>query len=284
MCYNFDKMSQLKIGDFFKFTKQISVDNFNVPSFGNQALESDRFYEKSVINACKDEKCLRERLEEQKKINELLEKCQKTEEAIESVNSIIMEKNEEIEKLQKMLKLTTIQRPKPVVNSSTVVAIPEVTPVCQTISIADAPLATNKESKNVESQLTFSKFLGEFNDSQMAQLRSLGPTIRDDSTFVSSVMRFLYSERLDCLKNKSVSGRGRTKEEKKEQLTPHKKTVLDEMFGERINCLTSNKDEIINRKKNLNKYVKDAISNINRSEQSKKTHTNACQRLAAEFD
>lgn len=265
---------------FFKPTKQINIDD-SISSSGDQALKSDVFYERCMTNACREEKCVSEKLAEQKKINELLEKCEKTKEAIKSVNSIIKEKNNKIEALRKLLETSTIQRPK---KTKSAAIIAKVTPVCQTTSMPDAVIVTKEGAKHIQSQLSFSKFLGHFNELQLAQLRSLGPTVRDDSSFVFSAMRFLYSDRLDCLKSKSVSGRGRTKVEKKEKLTPEKKTIIEEMFVERISRISVNKEENISRNKLLHKYVKDAIYNISRSELSKNSQRDACQNLAKHFE
>lgn len=265
-------MNQHKIEEYFKFRKQVNFhDDNEVESI---AIESDRFYEKCLSNACKDEKCSSEKLMQRTKINELSRKCEQTEEAIASVNSIIEDKNEEIRKLQKMLDMSTITplEYSTFDRSTTLNNTPDIT------SILNLPESSNKQSKSVESELSFSKFAGKFIDSELAELRSVGPTIRDDSTFVSCVIRYLYSGCLESLENKSVSGRGRTKEERKEKLTPEKKAVIDDIFAERINHLTNSTEEYKSRYKLLHKYIKDAIFNINRSERSKTSQ--ACRNLA----
>lgn len=273
-------MNQPKIKEFFKVTKK-GNNNYEVEE-DNYVLESERFYDNCLLNMCDKQICLEEKSNQKEKIIELSNKCEQIESAIASVNSIIKDKDHEIDTLRKNLEATKIQHLQitPLENTPAL----NYSQIAQTTSLANGTPTLNKKVEVMDAGLSFVKFSEKFRDSQLAQLRSIGPTIRDDSTFITTLMKFLYNGKFDTLMNKSVSGRGRTKAEKKEKITPEKNSLMTEMFSERINEVTTDINDRNNRIKHFNKYIKDAIANINRFEKCKKEQADVCRQLALDFN
>lgn len=120
------------------------------------------------------------------------------------------------------------------------------------------------ESSEVTSALRFHSFSNTFTNETLAKLRLIGTSLYEDSTFVLNVVKFLYNDRLSCLKNKSVSGRGAKAEENKTKITPEKMEIMKSIYAERIDSVTEHAYERENRRKKLNKFIKDAIGTINK--------------------
>lgn len=98
----------------------------------------------------------------------------------------------------------------------------------------------------------------------------MGTVIRDDPEFISTAMRFLYADRLFCLKSKSVTGRSKTDGDKKETISLDKRIIFQKLFDERMNLLDDG-EEKIKRTKKLNEHIKDALAHISKSEEIKTT-------------
>lgn len=82
-----------------------------------------------------------------------------------------------------------------------------------------------------------------------------------DSTFVMKAVRSVYSEDLSRLKNKKYSER---QKKGKEVMSPDKREVITKLYMERIDLTEKDPTKADARKFKFAKYVKDAISNINR--------------------
>lgn len=250
---------------------------FNTTKNSNNLLESDKkhsgsvqdkFYTEILTQHCNKESCVNEKSNLKKKINDMKKKNNQIEIAIKTCATIIEKKKTEIDILQKTLKSTEFN------------LIGTKEPAEKVIEPKE------KKSKVIQaegSQLSFTKFFEYFNELELAEIRSIGCSPREDSKFITLCLKAIYKGRLECLKNKSVSGRGRTKNESKEKLTPSKMPIIQEMFTERINIVTNIDSERSNRLKVLNKLIKDGISNINRSN-TKATEIDACCRLKNDFD
>lgn len=94
----------------------------------------------------------------------------------------------------------------------------------------------------------------------MKSLRSLELTEADDSKFVLAVVRGLYENRMEVLKDKNLSGRSKTTN--KTPITPEKMATIEGVFAER----TSGCSEPAKRSKNLRKMIKSAVETINKQQ------------------
>lgn len=106
----------------------------------------------------------------------------------------------------------------------------------------------------------YSNFEEHLSTESMDTLRSYDITKKNDSKFVLAAVRGLYANRLEVLKNKTVSGR--SKSQPKEKITPTKMTILRELFKTRI----GDDMESSGREKSLSKMVKSAIEQINKTQ------------------
>lgn len=139
---------------------------------------------------------------------------------------------------------------------------------------SEAISVSNKS--NVSNLLRFTGFSNIFTSNQLAELRTIGLSAREDSSFVSSVMKFLYAGRLTILKTKSVSGRSTKIDQPKEKITPEKENVIRKTFAERMIDVN---DDKLGREKKLNKFIKDALINIGKSVEMKEKQKQIVRRL-----
>lgn len=258
-------MSQTMLDAFFILKKNVVSNDIEQ----RIASEKEEFYKKCLIS-CNESVCKNEKLCLKTQISEMKRKCEQIESAVSTCNDVIEEKNKKIEDLKKMLKTARIEQ-----NDTNEIKANEENENHTQVSTSCSVPTSNQMVKN---ELSFSEFKDIFDEQQLAELRSIGCTVRDDSRFISLAIKHIYKGRLECLKNKSVSGRGRTKTEVKEKVTPAKVTILEKMFDERIK-MTNDAAQHKNRFKHLNKFIKDAIANINRSVHAKEIESSACSRL-----
>lgn len=119
----------------------------------------------------------------------------------------------------------------------------------------------------------FLEFNGHFNNDQLRQLRSIPSGKSRDSSFVLTLMRFLYPN-TNVLSKKSATGKARNKMTK-EKLTPHKKNLISDMLKERVSSENGLDDlTILQRMDNVNKLIKNAIENIVGKKSRTKSSTN----------
>lgn len=209
-------------------------------------------------NECRNGSCVKAIAEVSRKKEEMREKIRSIEEAISMCTSILSDKDVEIERLGKQADNFTAKKNAP--NNDIQ---------------SNACGAFNISTESVKSFATFSK---EFTEDELSNLRSINAAKSGDSTFVATCVKYAYKQNLSALKNKSVTGKSRKHGQAKQPVTPSKYKRLSEIFAERVNMITKNVAESKARKNGFNKYMKDAISNINRKTQTDDVE-NACKQL-----
>lgn len=106
----------------------------------------------------------------------------------------------------------------------------------------------------------FHGFENQFSTDSIERLHLIGFAQKEDSAFVLAVMRGLYGGRLDVLSNKTVCGH--SKDETKQPITPAKISIIRNLFHKRLERDSINSAE---RKKKINRHIKSAIENINKT-------------------
>lgn len=190
--------------------------------------ESENFY-KSCLAECQNVECEKEKENLKKQIIELKEKIEKIEDAMESCRSVLMEKDTVIAKLQ--------------VNSTQSLAL-------------DKP------------EMKFESFSNILNGDQINQLKTISTNERGDSTFVCSVLKYIYADNLDSIKNKTACGKN-CKGQKRNMMTPEKKGMVQDILNERLSSLAIGFEEKQKRENKLNKLINDAFYNITKTSESK---------------
>lgn len=281
-------MAQALLTGFYKQTKNTKENNTNCVA---KPAESSDFYDECIRNLskCTEESCKEIKANLNDRIISLRQKCEKTTSSIECAKSVLTEKDKEIEILQKKLEstssITDLTNASPaesleeslVESSTSSSSKQEPTNATKKIIVSSSlqseeSISKSRENETYREQPSFNNFSNNFVDNHLAHLRSIGPTQRDDSTFVSFSLRFIYNENMDCIKGKTLTGRGKNKNEPKKMLTPDKVVVLKNIFNERLNMVTVNADERNARNKLFNKHVSNAIGNVNRG--AEKTEIN----------
>lgn len=257
--------NQTTINTYFK---QIKV----LPSIQPvETVESDtsKFYKNCLEEKedCNNESCIGKKNEINVKREEIRQKIQKTEEAIRVCSMILSEKDKEIELLRKQENRNNMG----LMSSTT--AMPEIAP--------QPTLNTDGDEEEKEATM-FSAFSTDFSEEDLAMLRSIGGDRREDSTFVASSMKCLYKNDLSVLEQKTLTGRSTRPDRLVYPVTPKKVEILSNIFNERMNSITHDEIEKTTRNKYLNKYIKDAITNINKTAKTKETEKNACKQLQEE--
>lgn len=105
-----------------------------------------------------------------------------------------------------------------------------------------------------DEQLMFSKFKGDFTDSELTELRSVRIN-KYDSKFITTCLRMLYKENLKVLANRTVEFPSGSKT----PLTPKKKNLIKAIYQERLLLVPPNEYPI--RYSKLNIHLKNAIRN-----------------------
>lgn len=230
------------ITNYFPQTKNVIID---IDKEKNGKKESEEFYEICLeqLTECTME-CQKEKEELKMKINELKEKIEKVEGAIESCCSVISEKENEITKLQ-------------------------------------GQSSQNGANELNQPKILFESFNDVFDAEQLNKLKSISKTDRSDSTFVCTVIKYLYAENLESIGNKTACGRNKKNHDNKEMMTPTKKKVVQDIYSERLCDIAVNLDERQKRENKLNRLIKDAFANIKNSSESQKKEREALNRLTA---
>lgn len=140
-------------------------------------------------------------------------------------------------------------------------------------SSSTSVVSISHEQSNFES-MRFCEFSNVFASEQLAELRSIGISEREDSTFILSLMRMIYADELTKLKVKSVSGRTTKKDQPKQKFTPEKEKIIRKMYAERLIDVKDN-----NRANKLNKLIKNALRNIVKSIEAKENEKKIARRL-----
>lgn len=114
-----------------------------------------------------------------------------------------------------------------------------------------------------KSEILFGKFEYRFEKEELKKIRSIRAGQRNDSTFVLSILKCLYKNEEAKLSERRVTDRkyGGTK---KNELSAEKKEIMREMLEERVLDELDeqrDQDEVTNRLKQLNKHMRNALSN-----------------------
>lgn len=110
--------------------------------------------------------------------------------------------------------------------------------------------------KKIESK-KYTSFERKLTKKCIENLQNISDSEKDDSKFISVILNELYD--VNILKSKSISGR--SKNNKKTPLTPEKKLLLENIYSERLQHLSTS--EINTRKKNLSKIIRNTIDGAN---------------------
>lgn len=207
----------------------------------------------------------------QTKVREMQKKIESRKMQIEVCSSVINEKQLEIECLKKQLE--SVAEPNTHVKLLQVDKPVEV----ESIPIETIVFPSVNTNANQNETLCFSEFAGQLAEQQLAELRIIGPTKRDDSKFVSLALRSLYEGRLDVLKIKSITGRTKPGAQK-EKFSPQNIKAVQSLFYERVESLAIAPQERA-EKKNVNKYIKDAQNNISRILKSQEEEKEIARKL-----
>lgn len=226
------------IKNYFKSVKTVNIVEEN----DENLTVATEFYKTQLYQSCQKNECIEAKFLLKNKIEEIERKCVQRKQQIEFCKSIICEKKVEIARLQKTLE---ISQPK---------------------SIEISQPKPNQSHTPRTQILIFSSFFDHLSEEQLAEIRLVGPSKGEDSTFVLTSVRNLYQGRLETLQMKSITGRSK-KGESKEMLTPSNVDIIRRLFKERMMnvVIEGGEEERINREKKVNKYIKDAQANITKS-------------------
>lgn len=129
------------------------------------------------------------------------------------------------------------------------------------------PSSSSQSNGNTSSQpnaerILFSNYSDDISEENLATLRSIAGIKSADSTFNLNAIRFLHSDDLSNLLNKTVTGinKGRPTQ----PISPDKLALLKCLYNERISHLRT-------REKKFNRHVGHALTNINRQINKEKT-------------
>lgn len=251
------KMAGTKITDFFN--KQKTISNLNQPENVNRITDAENFYQSCLRQKeCEKNACIKLKTTLKAQLSELKAKHLDHDRKVKLCKSIVHDKNNEIARLEKIIRTSTTEQ-------------------TEAISTGSSMIAASTE--NQISKLRFSEFSNDFTSQQLAELRSMGLNTRDDSSFVLLSLKFIYADRLSSLKNKSISGRTNKNVQSKEKITPEKETIIRKMFAERLLDVD---DDKIERGKRLNQLIKNALANIRRSVAAKEKEKQVVRQL--EYD
>lgn len=102
-----------------------------------------------------------------------------------------------------------------------------------------------------------------FDKIELKDIKSVGPGQKNDSNFILKVLRKLYKNEEEKLKDRSAVGRT-YRGEKKTEISFEKKGIMTDMLSARLKFeLNDDKSvEFVRRLKNLNKLIKSGIHNI----------------------
>lgn len=252
---------QSKISKFFKRVKELPP--IEPDEKGDECVHS-QFYKDCLQkqHECQDERCINAKNEINQKREVIRGKLRQAEEAIKLCSMVLLEKDEEIENLRKQLES--------IGTNGNFGSLPD---------ISSKPITKPQSTTTEEEPLSFIGSANYFTTEELSFLRSVGATGSDDSTFVASSVKFLYKQNLSVLKKKSVTGRSTKPGGAKQPITPKKYNVLLDIFTERINLITEDVIERKSRIKCMNKLIKDAIHNINKTTQANEIEKNACKQL-----
>lgn len=92
---------------------------------------------------------------------------------------------------------------------------------------------TSKSEKNNSSDVLYEQYSNHFDSHDMLKIRSIKPGIQQDSAFILTIMKSLYKNDVEKLKDRSATGR-KFKGIKKHEITLEKKEILENMLIQRV--------------------------------------------------
>lgn len=121
--------------------------------------------------------------------------------------------------------------------------------------------------ENLKKDVLISELKKEIDDSKYIEFGAFFPsnTLKDlqliddvpenDSKFITMALKGVYNDKLVELSKKTLSGR-----HNKQQITPEKKKIIDELFYTRLKHLPD--EEIKKRRSNLSKLIRNTIDHL----------------------
>lgn len=100
---------------------------------------------------------------------------------------------------------------------------------CKAVTVQSKINSQKYGINNSAESFSYDNFAQHFNAMQLSVLRSIPNEPKNDSTFIRTALNGLYKDKINSLKNKSVTGH----EQNKSCLTPEKKAILSGLFVER---------------------------------------------------
>lgn len=98
----------------------------------------------------------------------------------------------------------------------------------------------------------------------MFRLRSVSDHKEKDSNFVLKCLEILYKENVSILSERCA----KQSTTKKQELTPEKKTIIENIFSARINSLNLNSQDELERKSKFRYLLSNGINTIRRRSKS----------------
>lgn len=263
-------MSNIKITDFFQQIKkgQSTIQNELETETLHAQFYKDCFERQN--EACFEDECIKTKSELSTQAKNLIAKCEVHEKQIAICSHIISDKNREIQMLRMQLETSengdsSNTEPKnTALNIEPIKKNPDKVSLIHTeTSLHIEPIYENSGNVNpIQTTASLDYNFKEFSSEQLAKLQSIGLTTREDSTFVLTVVRALYEERLEVLDKRTVSGRNKNKE----KMTPEKLSTIRKIFRQRLSKVTDDKEK---RLKRLTELIKNAQYSIAKSLKTK---------------
>lgn len=242
-------MSEAKITKFFRAKK--NQENPTIAA-NTQTTDAEKFYRNCLQQKkCDEISCLNLKKELSAQLAELNNKIRYHEEAVNTCKIIINDKEIEINHLEITAASNEIEK--------------------------DTQQEKLSTAENDPIPMRFAEFSKYFTTNQLAELRSIGMSSREDSSFVMTAMKYIYADNLESLKSKSVTGRCNKKDQMKTKISPEKNTIIRNIFERRMSDIIT--DDKKDREKKINKFMKDAITNITKNVERKEQEKRVERRL-----
>lgn len=120
--------------------------------------------------------------------------------------------------------------------------------------------------QKLEAQYKYGEFNGVFSAACLDKLRATGNSQVEDSSFISNALKDLYHGDVGILKEKTLTSR--SNDSNKKAISPQKLDTLSRLYEQRLSYIPN--DEVNdNRRKNLNKLIRNAIDNAKKSAEKK---------------
>lgn len=236
------KMASSKntIKHFFKTVKSKE----SIPSEETNENPTEEFYKSCLEEQnCTNSECKKHIVEFQQKLKKSKEELQKVEKAIDVCKRICESKDKKIQHLKQNLSIETKN-------------------------------SANSDSENQQETIPFGDFSPNFTDSQLCELRSFNVDERNDSTFVTYVLRHIYSDDLTKLDGMNVTGRC-IKGVQKTMMSPKKRKLVEDLFAERLKIINTSSESKKARQGKIVSRINTAISTIRRTNKGTTTCKNS---------